>query len=158
MPSGKVRTSDVAYLPTLHEIVERAQHFFDRSERVEPMQMVDVDVVRAQSLQTRIASLNQMVPGRSDIVWPNSHLERCFCRDQDALPLASDRLAENRFGQSVRVNVGRVEKIHARIQADVDQTCGLGHIACAPCLEELVSAAKCACAVTQRGYFQSRIA
>src|ERR1700740_3321665 len=84
-----------------------------------------------------------------------AHAERGFGRDQDLLAPAGDRLAENGFGKSVRVNVSRVEEIHARFEADVDQARGLVHIACAPGAEEFVAPAKRARAKTQDGNLQS---
>src|SRR5204862_6768302 len=50
MPAGKVRATDVADLAGAHAIVERAQRFLDGRERVEAVQLVEIDVVGAEAL------------------------------------------------------------------------------------------------------------
>src|ERR1700736_2012745 len=47
VPAGKIGTGYVPYLTAFDQLVKRAQNFFDGSERVESMKMVNIDVVGA---------------------------------------------------------------------------------------------------------------
>ena len=48
VPAGEVRAADVADLAGPDQVVERAQHLLDRRQRVEAVQLEEVDVVGAQ--------------------------------------------------------------------------------------------------------------
>ena len=61
VPSGKVRARDVTDLPALYEIIQRIENFFDGSERVEAVQVIDVDVIGAQPLQARLTGRDQVI-------------------------------------------------------------------------------------------------
>ena len=82
-------------------MVERAQHFLLRRQRVKTMQVIDVDVIGTQPPQAAFASLDQVMARRSQIVRPRSHAERRLRRDENLVPSPGDRLAENGFGESV---------------------------------------------------------
>jgi hypothetical protein len=61
VPAGKIGAGDVTHLAALGQIVERAQHFFDRRERVKSVKVIDIDIVSAEASQAGFASLNQVM-------------------------------------------------------------------------------------------------
>src|SRR5450755_2128563 len=97
-----------------------------------------------------------MMTRRTQIVRPRPHLKSGFGRDQNLVAPPGDGLAENRLREPVGINVGRVKKIHASVEADVYKTCRFRDVARAPGFEEFVSPTKCSRAKTQHRYFQSR--
>ena len=145
-------------MPLLHQIIQRAQNFFDRRQRVESVQVINVDVIGAEPPQAGFASLNQMVARRSHIVRPLAHAEGRLGGDQDLVATSVDGLAEDRFRQAVRIDIGGIEQIDARVEADIDEPRRLRDVAGAPRLEKLGSAAKRSRAETQHRNFQSRLA
>ncbi len=150
MPAGEIGAGDVSHFAAHDKLIERAQNFLDRSERVEAVEVIDVDVVRTQPAQAGFASADKMIARRSQIVRAGliSHAESCLGRDQYIVAAAGNCFPKNCFGESVGVDVGRIEEIHARFQADIDKASCLGHVACAPGFKEFVSATKCARAIT----------
>ena len=80
-------------------------------------------------------------------------VEMMACRRRPA-----ERLAENLFREPVRVDVGRVEHRHARVEAHVHESRRMRDVACTPALEELVAAAERHRAHAQHGHLESRSA
>ena len=75
---------------------------------------------------------------------------RRFGRDQGLMPPPGKRLAEHLFRFADRIHIRRVEQVHASFKADIDDAFGLVDVVgCAPGVEELVAAAKCAGAETK---------
>ena len=61
VPAGKIGAGDVANFSALDQLIEAAESLFDGRERVESVEMVDVDVVGAEAAQAGFAGLNQMM-------------------------------------------------------------------------------------------------
>ena len=120
-------------------MVERAQNFFDGSERVESVKMVDVDVIGAQASQAGFAGLKQMMARGPEIVRPFAHAKRGLGGNQDILAASCDGFAEDFFGEALRVDVGGVEQIDAGLQTNRDQAGGFGYIASSPGAKEISS-------------------
>ena len=158
VPAGEVRAADVADLAGAHQIVERAERFLDRRQRVEAVQLVEVDVVGAEAAQARLDRAGQVVARGADVVRSRPAAEGALGRDEHLVAPALDRLAEDLLGQAVRVDVGRVEHRDAGLEADVDEPRRLGDVARAPGLEELVAAAEGAGAEAERGDLEARAA
>jgi hypothetical protein len=53
-PGGRVRDAGVEHLPRAHEVVEGLDDLLDGGERVPDVQPVEVDVVGAKTLETRV--------------------------------------------------------------------------------------------------------
>src|SRR5450432_2341290 len=98
-----------------------------------------------------------MMTRRTQIVRPRPRLKSGFGRDQNLVAPPGDGLAENRLREPVGINIRSVEKIHARVQADVYKACRLRNIARAPRLEELGSTTKRSRAKAEHGNFQARV-
>src|SRR5207249_10543938 len=68
LPAGKIGTCDVTDLAASDQFMQRLQRFFDRSERVESVHTVDVDVVHMEPAQTRFTRTNQIMSRRTHII------------------------------------------------------------------------------------------
>src|SRR5215475_1348950 len=80
---------------------------------------------------------------RSDTIRPILHAERRLTRNQHAVAFARDRLAQDLFRHSFRVHVGRIEEIHAGVEADVHEPRRFRYVRAAPRLEKFIAATKC---------------
>ena len=87
-----------------------------------------------------------------------AHAKRRLGRDQNLVAFSCHRFSQYRLRQSIGVDVSRIEKIDARIQADVDEASGFSNIARSPGLEEICAAAKRARAKTQHRNFETGLA
>ena len=61
MPAGEIGAADLTDFARAHEIVQRAQRLFHWRQRVEAMQLVEIDVVSAESPQAVLNRLGQML-------------------------------------------------------------------------------------------------
>ncbi len=121
VPARIVRTADIPDLAVPHEQIERFERFLERREAVPLVDLVQVDHVRLEPPQARLASLDQMMPRQAAIVRTLAHREAGLCRDQHAaLALAAKRLADDFLGRAVRIDVRRIDQIDARVDAHVD--------------------------------------
>ena len=68
VPAGVVRATDVSQLARAHKVVERRDDFLDRRHRVEAVELEQVDVVRAESLEGLIHRPDESVAGGADLV------------------------------------------------------------------------------------------
>ena len=60
MPAGEVRASDITDLPARPQVVQGSECLLYRGIRVETVHMINVDMIRVQSSQARLARLYQM--------------------------------------------------------------------------------------------------
>src|SRR5271168_4023083 len=153
MPSRKIGARDITHFSALHEIVERAENFFRRSKSVKAVQMINVDVVGPQPPQARLASLDQMVPRRAEIVRSRGHAKRRLARDQNIGASPTNRFAEDLLRDAVGIHIGCVKQVDASFAANVDQSRSFGDVARSPGLEEFGGAAKCSGAEAEDRYF-----
>ena len=68
MPRRVVGAADVANLARADEVVERPQRLLQVGQRVEAVHLVEVDPVRAEPAEARLASLHEVVPGLPHVV------------------------------------------------------------------------------------------
>src|SRR5580698_9937031 len=87
VPTGEVRTGDIAYLSVLHQLVQCAEGLIERSHRVESMQMIDIDIVRTQPFEASVQLLDDVVSARSDVVRSLTKTKCRFSRNQYILAL-----------------------------------------------------------------------
>jgi hypothetical protein len=95
----------------------------------------DVDVINAEPPQACVTGFEQVIARRSDIIRAFASTKGRLGRNQEAVALALDGLAENFLGKAIGVDVRRVEDIDARVQAEADDALGLLDSGGAPCLE-----------------------
>ena len=120
MPARKVRAADVANLAGPDQSVQRVERFLDGRQRVEPVKLIQIDVVGSQPAQAGLERFQQVKPRRADIVWSRSGAKRPLGRQEHPIATAFDRLSQYGFGVPFRVNVGRVEHVQPGLERDVD--------------------------------------
>src|SRR5579883_2226336 len=111
MPSREIRGGDITNLAAAHEPVERVKRLLYRRRSVEPVHMVDVDVIRAEPPQTPFQLLDQVVARRADIIRPLAESKGRLCRNQQLVSFAGDRFAGDLLRKTVRIDIGRVDEI-----------------------------------------------
>ena len=126
--------------------------FLDRRQRVEAVQLEEIDVVGAEPPQAVVDGAHEMEPRRADVVRPGAMAEGGLGRDEHPAAAAGDRLAENLLRLAVRVHVRAIEHGQPGVEADVDEPRGLRGAGRAPVLEELVAAAEGAGTERQSGH------
>ena len=115
-------------LPSRHQIVERAQGLLDRRVRIGTVDLIEVDPVGAQPLQARLDGAGMIVAPRCvarsalPIGMPN------LVASTTCLAALADRLAEERLGVAVAVDVGGVEQRHAEVERAVHDGAGAGDV------------------------------
>jgi hypothetical protein len=117
--------------------------------------MIDIDVIRTQAPQARFACLHQMIARRSQIVGTFVHAERGLGRDQHLVAPFRDRFPQDGLGKAQRIDVRRIEQVHARVETDVDHSRSFGDIARSPGLEKLRSTTERSRSKTQDRNLQS---
>src|ERR1700758_1251132 len=117
--------------------------------------MVDVDIVGAQALQAGLDGIDQMVAGRTLVVRAIAHGKCGLGRDQQILPLALNRLAEDLLRETFRIHIRGIEKVDACVEAETDEALRLLNVGCAPGTEKFGTAAKCSDAEAQDGNLQT---
>jgi hypothetical protein len=70
LPCRPVGHSDVTNMTVLHERIQCSQSFFHGCCRVEPVNLVQVDVVELQALQALLGGIEQMHPRSTPAVGP----------------------------------------------------------------------------------------
>src|SRR5882757_9388565 len=97
MPTGEVGAGDITDLAASYQGVQGVEGFLYRGGRVESVKVVDVDVVRSQTFETRLAGMNQVMTAGAEIVWALSHGEGGFGGDQNLITAAGNGLTQNLF-------------------------------------------------------------
>src|SRR5262249_26078998 len=83
----KIRAAQEAHLALPHQIIERAQRFLDRGLRVRAMQLVKVDPIGAQPLQTRLDRVHDVAPRRPLEPTGVIHRQAELAREHDCFAL-----------------------------------------------------------------------
>ena len=123
---GEVRAADLAHLARLDEFAQRAQRVGDGHRVVGVVQLVEVDVVGAESAQRVLAGAAHVVGLAPKCVSSMRHAE--LGRDDDLVAAAPERHAEQHLGLGGAVDVGGVEEGDARLEGGVhdDWSCRPG--------------------------------
>jgi hypothetical protein len=145
----------VADLACAYESVQCGEHFLDRRQRVEAVQLKEIDVVRAEALEARFDAPDEMPAGRADVIGRLAVAKGRLGGDEHLPAPSLDCLTKHLLRKTIGVNVRRVEHREAGFDADVDESCRLLDAGGAPGLEECVVAPKGACSEGERGDFES---
>src|SRR5215469_8921211 len=120
------------------------------------MHVVDVDVIGFQPLKAALDLARQVIARGARVVRSFTEREGSLARYEHGFARdMTDRLAQNFFRNPLRVDVGRVEEVHARFEADVDELCGFCDIGISPRFKEFISSAERRGAKTKYGNAQS---
>src|ERR1700744_6623119 len=68
VPSGEIRSADIADLAAPHEAVERFERFFYRRRGIETVHVIDVDVVGAETAKAPLQGLHQVIAGLTSVL------------------------------------------------------------------------------------------
>src|ERR1700739_5022946 len=158
MPAGKIGAGDVADFAAANEGVERFESFFDGSELVEAVHVVDVDVIGVEAAEAGFGGADDVIAGGTGVVWPLAETKRGFGGNEKILALAVDGLAEDFLGEAVGINIGSVEEIDASFETDINQALRFVNSGFAPGLKEFGAAAEGAGAKAELGNFEARMA
>ena len=115
--------AEVADLAALHQIVQRLQGLLDRGGRIPAMDLVEVDVVHAQSAQTGVHLGEDRLPGQAGevgaVAHPTVHLGR---HHQLVAPtVVGQGPADDLLAGSGRVDVRGVEEVDPCLDRRADQ-------------------------------------
>ena len=123
LPGIHARGAEVARLARTHDVVERFEGLLNRGVRVEPMDLVEVDVVGAEPTERGVDGVEEMLAGQPAVVRTVTHGEEGLGRDDDLRPGAevAHGATENLLADSVGVHVGGVEEVDARLNGALDE-------------------------------------
>ena len=113
---GKTRTTERADLARVHQIRQRAKGFLDVGRVIRPVDLVEVDPVRAEPAQALLDLVGDPPPRVPAPVRPVTHGEVDLGRQHDVVAPAAQRLAHDLLGLASAVHVRRVHEIDARVQ------------------------------------------
>src|SRR6185437_14713792 len=89
LPGGQVAQADVAYLARAHAIVERAEGLLERRQRVESVDLVQVDVFELQTSQALVDAVQDVAAREARLVGARSHATVHFgCQHELITPQA----------------------------------------------------------------------
>jgi hypothetical protein len=113
---------EVAHLALGHQLGHRADRLLDRRARVHPVLVVEVDVIRPQAAQRRLARLVHVLRAPVDTaiqgIVPAHDPE--LGGEHDLVAAAGDGASHQLLVVSLPVHVRRVEQLHAQVQGAVD--------------------------------------
>eukprot|EP01034_Spumella_vulgaris_P043120 gene43120-53520_t len=142
VPAGEIRHAEVTDLSRPHELVEHAQGLLDRRQRVETVQLKQIDVVRPQPPQRRLDRRDQMRPRRAHIIGPGAAAKRRLRGDEHLVAPPLDRRAEDLLRAPARVNIRRVKHREPGLETDIHKPRRLGRLGVAPLLKKIPAPAK----------------
>ena len=133
VPGGVVRAADITDLALLEQRVERLDGFLERGLAVPFVDLVEVDDVGLQPLQAPLAFADDVVAGKAAIVRASAGRETNFGGEEEPVAKAiGERFTDDLLGDALRINVGGVDKIDARVEAERDLTARVDKIGVAP--------------------------
>ena len=120
-PRRKIRIAEIADLALPHQIVERAQGFVDRRQRIVIVLLVEIDVVGLQPGQAGFDRGHDVAPRRALLGAVGRHRLGIFGRQHDVLAAVAEHLAQHGLGAAhAGVDVGGIEQRDAEIDRLVD--------------------------------------
>ncbi len=132
-------------MAVLDQDIERPQGLFHRRGRIEPVQLVEIDVVGLEPLQAGLDAVDDMGSRTAATVRPlrgfPEHLggqHHVVARDAEPV----QRLTRDLFGQAFRIDVGRIDEVDPLIDRCLDQGLGLALLQRADLAPHLAAAAE----------------
>jgi len=80
-----------------HEVIEGAERLLQRRHRIEPMQLIQVDVVGTETPETTFDGVDEVMARRAEIVRSGAGAERPFCGNEGLMTAALQRLSQDLF-------------------------------------------------------------
>jgi hypothetical protein len=123
----KIRTSDVADLSLMDEIIERTERFVDRGRWIEPMQLIEVDVVGLQAAQGCVDCVENVLSGVAAVERCGPGASKAFRREDEAIPPSMKpatedllRAADSREIASERIDVRTVDEVDSPFRSSIE--------------------------------------
>ena len=115
--------ADVARLARLDDVVQRLHRLLDRRVRVEAVDLVQVDVVRAEPRQRRVDLFEDRLARQALSAGAVVHLPPHLRREHDVLTagVAGDRAADDLFGRAELIDVRGVPERHAELDGLLEE-------------------------------------
>jgi hypothetical protein len=128
-----LRKTKITDLPGLHQLGHGAHRFLDRRVRVDPVLVVEVDVVDPEALERLVAGLPHIfrIASNAEIFAVLAADVREFGGKHDLVAAVGYRLADQDFVGEGAVHVGGVKECDAKLERAVDGRDRLGLIATA---------------------------
>src|ERR1043165_517660 len=122
-PRPHARRADVARLPALHHVVQRLHRFLDGRCFVKAMDLIQVDVVRAEATKRGVDRLEDVLAREPLVVRAGAGAEEDLRGDDDLVAFGevSDGPAEDLLAGAVRVHVCGVEEGDPRFERAADE-------------------------------------
>ena len=95
MPAGKIRAADIPDLAGADQIVQRAQHLVGGRFRIEPVQLIEVDVIRSEPAQAGLDGWNQVLTRGAHVIGPGPGPEGGFGGDENLVAATLDELVRS---------------------------------------------------------------
>ena len=122
LPRPEVAGAGGAHQAARDEVVERAQRLLDRRGAVGTVQLVEVDVVGAETGEARLARGDDVVVRQRA---GTTLAEADLGGDEHVVAPVADGGAEDLLRLPERVHVGGVDQVHARVEGAVDHHAGV---------------------------------
>jgi hypothetical protein len=120
--------AQVTDLPGPDQVVQSRQSLLDRGSRIGRVELVQIDVIGAQTAQRRLDRAHDVAPGTArtviDTVAPG-HAHAELRRDHHVVPPSAQRRAELLLGAApISVDIRGVEEVDPHVQSRVDDSPG----------------------------------
>src|SRR6185312_13697286 len=139
---SEIGAADVADFALPHEIRQCAQRFFERSQLVELVKLIEIDVISPKALQAGLDFLHDVQTRGADLIRARAHPAKDLGGEDDILPFVSERLARQGFGFTGRINVRGIDEIDARVEGVSDKRINVVLLKSADGFEDTALAAK----------------
>src|SRR5437667_8009173 len=68
MPAGEIRAAKVTNLPRTHHVIQRADRFLNRRDGIEGVELKQVNVIGAETLEGALDRIDQMMARGTDVI------------------------------------------------------------------------------------------
>ncbi len=110
-------------LPMLHDVVQRLERLLDRRLVVPAMDLVEVDVIRAEPPQAGVDLDHDGLARKALAVGVRAHRVVDLGRDHDLVPSGevAQGAADDLLARAVGIGVGGVEEVDAELEGSFDE-------------------------------------
>ncbi len=110
-PGAIIGDSEMTDLALANQITHRRHRRLERRVVVLLVEVIDIDVVGAETLQARIARLDDPFARQAALVRSVAHRVAQLGGEEPAITLLGDRRADDLFGAAVIIGVGGIDEV-----------------------------------------------
>jgi hypothetical protein len=111
----------MTHLPLLHEALHRPERVLHRHQRIDAVQVVQVDDVDAQAPQALVARAGHVLRAAVDATIGVGAALADLAREEHALAPLREPRADRRLARAFGVDVGGVEEVESKLEAEVER-------------------------------------